>query len=1049
MFTRHPAYGERREGADNDAGRESEPLIASSAFASSSAAANAPALELPGPLLTHADAVGGLSELGAGGMVELGELGFMPSASPTVESAEEILQAVEAQLEQSPLLTRRGSVAMGSRGASIARAPRAPAPPSMGGSSTLSSPPQHTHLPPHRQGSWAGGGGSGALPGAAGTQAAAGPAVPTGSSFAPSTTTVSRGSSLGGAPIGMAVVGSLGSGGRDPVVPLGGSPGRGGAGSGGALLEQYLMQQQRQQQALAAAAAGAGGGGGGGGEPQLVSTVSLSQGLVDDACDAAAASYRRDSGVDLRAGGGGGGGGLAGAVGGGGAAAPAPLSMSTAAATQLAAGPGSRAVAGSNTYAAAPNGVSAWPSPIAAAAGGGGGGGGKAAFHAHAHTSASAPALGALARGSTPGARPLGAGGGGGGASGPSKLAIAGVRTWLKVLPSGEASIVQLDRGQLGVRYGVQLRDFRVLDPVLGATYPACLLCREGALIVNLDHIKVIITAEFALVNNSESDRTRPFVEELKRRLRLYAANRALAAAAAAQAAAAAAAAQAQEQAVAEAHAEQRQQQAAAEQAAAGREQEQNQLQGAGPGLPRSTSLPHLQPLGGVAAAAGVAAGNTGGAEAAPSVSGGGKAEGQHQHGPLGQVASALRSFLPAAVSRVAGGGGGNGGGAGGGGGHGSASANPSVTPRFAFPPLPPLAALGGAGPGTGGGLMAGAAGANGGSGTAGGGELGAVSELVASMPFELRTLEVVLEQTVSLLDGQTTELERATRLALDELTLRVNPRNLERMRALKGRMAGLTSKVDTVRGVLEKLLDDDNDMAAMNLTARQEEEEEREVRLAAQHAAAQQAAQQAQQAAAQQAQQAGAWAPLAMPVPVRATPGSPPQGLGRSPPSPALPGPMPVRGGSPAPLEPLGAEAYGAGAGAGGGGEPDDEEVAVVEMLLEAYFMQLGHTWQRLQSLSGYIDSTEDLINLELDQQRNNLISVDLMVTFASFLLTGMSVIAGLFGMNLANRMEADYGAFLQICIGSTGTAVALWGLFVWASIRFGLMNGLSMTWR
>lgn len=31
----------------------------------------------------------------------------------------------------------------------------------------------------------------------------------------------------------------------------------------------------------------------------------------------------------------------------------------------------------------------------------------------------------------------------------------------------------------------------RVLDPVLGATYPSCLLCREGALIVNLEHIKV------------------------------------------------------------------------------------------------------------------------------------------------------------------------------------------------------------------------------------------------------------------------------------------------------------------------------------------------------------------------------------------------------------------------------------------------------------------------------------------------------------------------------------------------------------------------------
>lgn len=32
------------------------------------------------------------------------------------------------------------------------------------------------------------------------------------------------------------------------------------------------------------------------------------------------------------------------------------------------------------------------------------------------------------------------------------------------------------------------------------------------------------------------------------------------------------------------------------------------------------------------------------------------------------------------------------------------------------------------------------------------------------------------------------------------------------------------------------------------------------------------------------------------------------------------------------------------------------------------------------------------------------------LQVTFASFLLTAMSVIAGLFGMNLANRLETSY---------------------------------------
>ncbi|GFR49534.1 hypothetical protein Agub_g11559, partial [Astrephomene gubernaculifera] len=67
----------------------------------------------------------------------------------------------------------------------------------------------------------------------------------------------------------------------------------------------------------------------------------------------------------------------------------------------------------------------------------------------------------------------------------------------------------------------------------------------------------------------------------------------------------------------------------------------------------------------------------------------------------------------------------------------------------------------------------------------------------------------------------QAAELERATRMALDQLTARVNPRNLERMRHLKARMAALEGRVDTVRGVLEKLLDDDRSMAALNLTAK------------------------------------------------------------------------------------------------------------------------------------------------------------------------------------------------------------------------------------
>ena len=67
-----------------------------------------------------------------------------------------------------------------------------------------------------------------------------------------------------------------------------------------------------------------------------------------------------------------------------------------------------------------------------------------------------------------------------------------GRSSWLACTPLPPCACAVRVRYACGAcRYGVQLRDFRVLDPVLGATYPACLLCREGAIIVNLDHIKV------------------------------------------------------------------------------------------------------------------------------------------------------------------------------------------------------------------------------------------------------------------------------------------------------------------------------------------------------------------------------------------------------------------------------------------------------------------------------------------------------------------------------------------------------------------------------
>jgi magnesium transporter len=50
----------------------------------------------------------------------------------------------------------------------------------------------------------------------------------------------------------------------------------------------------------------------------------------------------------------------------------------------------------------------------------------------------------------------------------------------------------------------------------------------------------------------------------------------------------------------------------------------------------------------------------------------------------------------------------------------------------------------------------------------------------------------------------------------------------LERVRTCKSRLVRLVTRVETLREVLEKFLDDDSDMHAMHLTARVQDQLER-----------------------------------------------------------------------------------------------------------------------------------------------------------------------------------------------------------------------------
>jgi len=64
----------------------------------------------------------------------------------------------------------------------------------------------------------------------------------------------------------------------------------------------------------------------------------------------------------------------------------------------------------------------------------------------------------------------------------------------------------------------------------------------------------------------------------------------------------------------------------------------------------------------------------------------------------------------------------------------------------------------------------------------------------------------------------------------------------------------------------------------------------------------------------------------------------------------------------------------------------------------------------RRLQTLNEYIQDTEDLVNLKLDQHRNQLIGIDLILTSFSASVAMMTATAGYFGMNL-NRWATRGG--------------------------------------
>lgn len=103
------------------------------------------------------------------------------------------------------------------------------------------------------------------------------------------------------------------------------------------------------------------------------------------------------------------------------------------------------------------------------------------------------------------------------GVGGGLRKKAAGVRPWLLLDSTGQAQVVEAGKHSIMRRTGLPARDLRILDPLL--SYPSTVLGRERAIVINLEHIKAIITAQEVLLLNSKDPSVIPFVDELQKRI--------------------------------------------------------------------------------------------------------------------------------------------------------------------------------------------------------------------------------------------------------------------------------------------------------------------------------------------------------------------------------------------------------------------------------------------------------------------------------------------------------------------------------------------------
>ncbi|KAI5066642.1 hypothetical protein GOP47_0019266 [Adiantum capillus-veneris] len=91
------------------------------------------------------------------------------------------------------------------------------------------------------------------------------------------------------------------------------------------------------------------------------------------------------------------------------------------------------------------------------------------------------------------------------------------IRHWIRIDKFGNSQVLEVDKMTIMRRCHLPPRDLRLLDPLF--VYPSTILGREQAIVVNLEQIRCVITADEVLLLNSLDSHVVQYVTELQRRL--------------------------------------------------------------------------------------------------------------------------------------------------------------------------------------------------------------------------------------------------------------------------------------------------------------------------------------------------------------------------------------------------------------------------------------------------------------------------------------------------------------------------------------------------